>query len=63
MNALGIVERESPAHPPPRDQDWELARRIRAGDVPENAIELLKEQVRQKLLVASPSYLERYRDA
>jgi hypothetical protein len=57
MNALGIVERESP---PPDDPDWELARRIRAGDPPENAIDLLKEQVREKLLVVNPSYLERY---
>jgi hypothetical protein len=57
MNALGIVERESP---PPEDPDWELARRIRAGDVPDDAIALLKEQIRQKLLVANPSYLGRY---
>ncbi len=57
MNALGIVERESP---PPQDRDWELARRIRAGDVPEDALTLVKQQVREKLLVASPSYLDRY---
>lgn len=58
MNALGIVERESP---PPEGPDWELARRIRAGDVPEDALHVLKEQVREKLLVVNPSYLERYR--
>ncbi len=57
MNALGIVERESP---PPEDSDWELARRIRAGEVPENAVAQLKEQMREKLLVVNPSYLERY---
>lgn len=57
MNALGIVERESP---PPEEPDWELARRIRSGDVPDDAIPLLKEQVRRKLLVANPKYLERY---
>jgi hypothetical protein len=57
MNALGIVERESPE---PEDPDWELARRIRAGDVPDDAIALLKEQIRQKLLVVNPSYLGRY---
>jgi hypothetical protein len=57
MNALGIVERESP---PPDDPDWELARRIRAGDVPANAVALLKEQVAAKLRVVNPSYLERY---
>ena len=60
MNALGIVERESP---PPDDPDWELARRIRAGDVPEGAIALLEKQVREKLLVVHPGYLERYPDA
>ncbi len=58
MNALGIVERESAA---PEEPDWELARRIRAGKVPENAVALLKEQVREKLLVVNPSYLERYK--
>jgi hypothetical protein len=57
MNALGIVERESP---PPTEADWELARRIRAGDVPDDAVALLKGLVRQKLLVVNPSYLERY---
>jgi hypothetical protein len=57
MNALGIVERESP---PLDDPDWELARRIRTGEVPENAIPLLKEQVAAKLRVVNPSYLERY---
>jgi hypothetical protein len=57
MNALGIVERESP---PPTEADWELARRIRAGDVPPDVVALLKAQVRQKLLVVNPSYLERY---
>ena len=57
MNALGIVERESP---PPDDPDWELARRIRSGDVPEDAVSLIKEQVRSKLLVVNPSYLDRY---
>jgi hypothetical protein len=57
MNALGIVERESP---PPSEADWELARRIRAGDVPPDAVALLKAQVRQKLLVVNPSYLDRY---
>jgi hypothetical protein len=57
MNALGIVERDSPA---PAELDWELAQRIRAGKAPENVLALVKEQVRQKLLVVNPSYLERY---
>ena len=57
MNALSIVERESA---PLAESDWELARRIRAGDVPEDAIATLKAQVAEKLRLASPRYLERY---
>ena len=57
MNALGIVERESA---PPAEQDCELARRIRRGDVPEDILRLLKQQVADKLRVSSPRYLERY---
>jgi hypothetical protein len=57
MNALGIVERESP---PPHEADRGLARRIRAGDVPAGVLAELKEQVRHKLLVVNPSYLDRY---
>jgi hypothetical protein len=60
MNALGIVERESPPPPPPDPSDADLARRLRAGDVREGDLELLSAKVREKLLVASPSYLERY---
>ena len=45
INGLGIAERELWATTPPREQDWELARRIRAGDVPENAVALFKAQV------------------
>ena len=45
INGLGIAERELWATTPPREEDWELARRIRAGDVPENVVALLKEQV------------------
>jgi hypothetical protein len=64
INALGIARRElestekevlSPG------EAAELARRIRAGDVPEGALELLERHVAQKLRVASPQYLERYR--
>lgn len=39
----------------------ELARRIRAGEVPQGTLPALKALVRRKLLVASPRYLERYR--
>ncbi|MGH3103232.1 MAG: DUF6285 domain-containing protein [Gaiellaceae bacterium] len=60
INGLGIAEREL-AELPGRERDWELARRIRAGDVPEGTLERLKEEVAAKLRVASPRYLERYR--
>ena len=55
INGLGIAERELWATTPPREEDWELARRIRAGDVPENAVALLKEQVAQKLRDLEPA--------
>ena len=60
INGLGIAERELWATTPPREEDWELARRIRAGDVPENAVALLKEQVAQKLRVSNPRALAKY---
>lgn len=60
MNALSIVERESPPATPPDEEDLELARRIRAGDVREDDLVALSHKVRERLLVASPSYLERY---
>jgi hypothetical protein len=44
-----------------RDLDGELARRIRAGDVPEGALAHLLATVADKLRIASPRYLERYR--
>jgi hypothetical protein len=37
----------------------ELARRIRVGDVPDDALPLLKEHVAAKLRVSNPGYLER----
>jgi hypothetical protein len=60
LNALGIVAREAPPPPPPDLADAELARRLRAGDIRDGDLELLRLQVREKLLVASPRYLERY---
>jgi len=60
MNALSIVERESPPPAPADPDDVELARRIRAGDVRDGDLEALGARVREKLLVASPGYLERY---
>jgi hypothetical protein len=43
------------------DEAAELARRIRAGDVPEGARALLEQEVAAKLRIASPRYLDRYR--
>lgn len=65
INGLGIAERELAATAArqtseQRDEDWELARRIRAGDVPEGAVAILKEQVAQKLRVSNPRYLAKY---
>ncbi|MBA3376957.1 MAG: hypothetical protein H0U00_14290 [Actinobacteria bacterium] len=60
MNALSIVERECPPPVAADADDIELARRIRAGDVREGDLEALRAKVREKLLVASPGYLERY---
>lgn len=64
MNALAIARREleaDTARGPTRDEVAELASRIRAGDVREDALVVLKEHVAAKLRVSNPSYLERYR--
>ena len=63
INALGIAQRdlestEEDVLSP--EEAAELARRIRAGEIPEGALELLERHVAQKLRVASPQYLERY---
>ena len=50
MNALSIVERETPA---PAAVDWEVARRIRAGDIRDTDLTQLKQEVEAKLAVAS----------
>jgi hypothetical protein len=64
LNALGIAYRElsqaSNTVLLSREQLAELARRIRAGDVPEDALPLLKEHVEDKLRVSNPAYLEKY---
>lgn len=60
MNALSIVERESPQPIPPDEGDVELARRIRAGDIREGDLEALTDKVRERLRIASPRYLDRY---
>ena len=64
MNALAISRRE--LEPPAglvlaSDEELrELALRIRAGDVPDDAQPWLKEHVAAKLRVSNPAYLERY---
>jgi hypothetical protein len=64
INALGIAQRELDSAEPDvlsPEQAAELARRIRAGDVPEGARALLEREVAAKLRIASPRYLDRYR--
>ena len=63
MNALAIARRELEAGADGLSaaEVGELARRIRAGDVPEDALAVLKEHVATKLRVSNPAYLERYR--
>jgi hypothetical protein len=60
INGLGIAERELASTTEPAEPDWELARRIRAGDVPEGVLEHLKEQVAAKLRISNPRYLAKY---
>ena len=62
MNALGIARRELEADEPGLGEDElrELARRVRAGDVPAYAHAVLKEHVAAKLRISNPQYLERY---
>jgi multidrug resistance efflux pump len=61
MNALGIVYRELAALPEEDDAaQRELARRIRADDVPPGTLAAVKADVEARLRVASPRFLERY---
>ncbi len=62
MNALGIARREleSGEETLSADELRELAARIRAGDIPEDALLLLKDHVAAKLRVANPDYLRLY---
>jgi hypothetical protein len=63
LNALGIAARELATEDagPSEDELRELAGRIRRGDVPDGTLARLKEHVAEKLRVASPRYLEKYR--
>ena len=63
LNALGIAYRELTAGEDEGLSEAELrdlARRIRAGDVPGDVLPLLKEHVAAKLRISNPRYLERY---
>jgi hypothetical protein len=63
MNALGIARREleSSEELAGEEELCELARRLRASEIPEDALPRLKEHVAAKLRVSNPDYLERYR--
>ena len=63
LNALGIAYRELTSNTVllSREQLGDLARRIRAGDPPDEAMSLLKEHVAAKLRISNPSYLDHYR--
>ena len=61
MNALSIVYRELERMPAENDAGQrELARRIRNGDVPPGTLERVKQDVAERLRIASPRYLETY---
>jgi hypothetical protein len=61
MNALSIVYRELERMPPEHDAEQrELAQRIRNGDVPPGPLERVKQDVAERLRLASPRYLETY---
>jgi aminoglycoside phosphotransferase (APT) family kinase protein len=60
MNALSIVERESPWPTAATNEEWALARRLRAGDFRNGDLVALSREVAAKLAVASPRTLDRY---
>jgi hypothetical protein len=61
LNALGVVRRELAKLPASDDAEQrELATRIRAGDVPVGTLARVKAAVAERLLIASPHYLDRY---
>lgn len=61
LNALGIVYRELAALEAEDDtEQQELARRIRAGEVPPGTLALVKAGVEARLAVSSPRYLDTY---
>jgi Domain of unknown function (DUF6285) len=63
INALSIAQRDLESEGEEglsAEKLAELARRIRAGDVPAGTLAMLKRHVAAKLRVASPRYLARY---
>jgi hypothetical protein len=63
LNALGIAYRELEAGSDVVLGDEEaaaLARRIRAGEVRDDDLALLKQHVAAKLRISNPGYLDRY---
>ena len=63
LNALGIAVRELQASNNlllGHEQATDLARRIRAGEPPPDALPLLKEHVAAKLRISNPGYLAKY---
>jgi hypothetical protein len=63
LNALGIAARELQASNKlllEAGEVAELARRIRAGEVPDDALSLLKGHVAEKLRISNPGYLDKY---
>jgi hypothetical protein len=64
LNALNIARRELESAGKSlllgEEEAAALARRIRSGDVPADALSLLKEHVAAKLRVSNPAYLEKY---
>jgi hypothetical protein len=63
MNALAIARRELEASNTvllSQEEATALARRIRAGEPPADALPLLKEHVAAKLRISNPAYLEKY---
>jgi Domain of unknown function (DUF6285) len=62
LNALGIAYRELQSGEEQLDEEElaELARRIRAGEVDDGTLPMLKEHVAAKLRISNPGYLEKY---
>ena len=63
MNALGIARRELETSNNlllSHEQATGLARQIRAGRPPDDALLLLKEHVAAKLRISNPGYLAKY---